>query len=48
MIYALQVIHVNELEKDARGHRKIQGGTMTDAMLTVLERKYNAARKAVA
>jgi hypothetical protein len=48
MVYALQEIDVNELEKDARGHRKIQGGTLADAMLTVVERKYNAARKAVA
>jgi hypothetical protein len=30
-----------------QGHRKIQGGTMTDAMLNVLERKYHAAKKAV-
>jgi len=48
MIHALQEIDVDELEKDARGHRKIQGGTMANAMLTVIERKYNAAKKAVA
>lgn len=48
MIHALQEIDVDELEKSARGHRQIQGGTMADAMLTVIERKYNAAKKAVA
>jgi hypothetical protein len=36
--HGTQEIDVNELEKDARGHRKIQGGTMTQAMMMVLVR----------
>jgi len=45
MVYALEEIDMDDLEKDARSHRKIQGGTITDAMLTVIEWKYNAAKK---
>jgi hypothetical protein len=46
MVSALRDIDVEQLEKDARAYRAIEGGTMKDAIIRVLEKKYNAARKA--
>lgn len=42
MIDALQSIDIDDLEKDARSYRQIQGGTMASAMLAVVERAYKS------
>jgi hypothetical protein len=46
MIAALQEIDVEDLQGDARAYRQIQGGSTTSAMLKVLERRYNAVKRA--
>jgi hypothetical protein len=48
MIEALQRTDIDELEKDARGYKQIQGGTIANAMLKVLEKKYNGKRRSAA
>lgn len=45
IVEALRNIDLDDLEKDARTFRAIEGGTMAAAMLKVVERKYHAARK---
>lgn len=47
LVAALQGIDVDDLEKEARTFKQIQGGTTSAAMLAVLERQYKKAlRKA--
>lgn len=46
MIAALEETDLNELEKDARGHCKVSGGTMAAAMMVVIKRRYDAIKKA--
>jgi hypothetical protein len=46
MIATLQRLDMDDLEKDARTFRQIEGGTMAAAMLKVLERKYKAKKAA--
>ncbi|OWK42402.1 hypothetical protein FRUB_04480 [Fimbriiglobus ruber] len=46
MIRTLQDIDLDDLEKDARAYRAIEGKRMPDAIMLVLEKKYHAARKA--
>ena len=45
MVAALRTIDISDLERDARTFRSIQGGTMAEAMTTVLERAYKAASR---
>ena len=45
MIRTLQGIDLDQLEKDARAYRAVDGGRTPAAFLAVIERKYNAAKK---
>jgi hypothetical protein len=46
MIRTLQDIDLDDLEKDARAYRAIDGKRTPEAFMTVIERKYNAAKRA--
>jgi hypothetical protein len=46
MIRTLQDIDLDDLEKDARAYRAIEGKRMPDAIMLVLEKKYNSASRA--
>jgi hypothetical protein len=46
MIRTLQDIDLDDLEKDARAYRAIEGKRMPEAIMLVLEKKYAAAKKA--
>lgn len=46
MIEALQGLNIDELQRDARTYRQIEGGSTSSAMLRVLEKRYNAAKRA--
>ena len=48
MIRTLQDIDLDDLERNARACRVIDGRRMPEAFMAVIERKYNAAKKAVA
>jgi hypothetical protein len=48
MMTVLQDIDLDDLEKDALAYRAIEGKRMPEAFMAVIERKYNAAKKAVA
>jgi hypothetical protein len=45
MIFALQDIDLDVLEKDARAYRAIEGKRMPEAFMMVIEKKYNAAKR---
>ena len=47
MIATLQDIDLDELEKDARAYRAIEGKRTPEAFMMVIEKKYNAAKRAV-
>ena len=44
MIETLQEIDLDELEKDARAYRAIEGKRVAEAIMLVLEKKYNSMR----
>lgn len=46
MISALQGLDIEDLQKDARSYRQIEGGSISSAMLRVLEKRYNAKKRA--
>jgi hypothetical protein len=46
MIATLQGIDLDDLEKDARAYRAIDGKRTPEAFMMVIERKYNAAKRA--
>jgi hypothetical protein len=46
MIATLQNIDLDELEKDARAYRAIDGKRTPEAFMMVIERKYNAVKRA--
>jgi hypothetical protein len=46
MIRTLQQIDLDDLEKDARAYRAIEGKRMPEAIMMVLEKKYAAAKRA--
>ncbi len=48
MVAALQRINIDELEKNARGFRAIEKKSMPEAFMILIEKKYNAAKKAAA
>lgn len=46
LIATLQNIDLDDLEKDARAYRAIEGKRTPEAFMMVIEKKYNAAKKA--
>ena len=46
MIATLQGIDLDELERDARAYRAVDGKRTPEAFMMVIERKYNAAKRA--
>jgi hypothetical protein len=46
MVKTLRGINLDELEKDARAYRAIEGKRMPEAIMMVLEKKYAAAKRA--
>ena len=46
MIRTLEGIDLDELEKDARAYRAIDGKGMPEACMAVIERKYIQAKRA--
>jgi hypothetical protein len=47
MIAALQEIEVDQLEKDARSYCAVEGGAVRNAIVRLLERKYNSVKRSV-
>jgi hypothetical protein len=45
MIMTLQDIDLDDMEKDARAYRAIEGKRMPEAFMMVIEKKYNAAKR---
>ena len=46
MIATLQEIDLDDLEKDARAYRAIEGKRMPEAIMMVLEKKYKSVLRA--